>query len=181
MPLLLLAAALAANITATVRIEVRDYSLTLPAHVHAGRTAFTLDNRGAEPHEVRFLRLAAPHAVDDFVAWQKSGQPIPEWLEPAGGIGSVAPGLTVDYVATLTAGPYVVLCGDSSPDGTSHLAKGMFAAVQVDPDGASAPAPDAEAWFSAELTPGRYLLMCAVIEDAGRHYDLGMIYRFVIQ
>ena len=258
MPLLLLAAALAANITVTLRIEVRDYSLTLPAHVHAGRTAFTLDNRGTEPHEVRFLRLAAPHTVDDFTAWQKSGQPIPEWLVPSGGIGSVAPGLTVDYVATLTAGSYVVLCGDSSPDGTSHLAKGMLAAMQVDPDGASAPAPDAdltvvltdhhfllsapvsagrpvwhirntgsephqalvvklpdgineyaergwfdhgslgarpgrpvggvidvppdaEAWFSAELTPGRYLLLCAVIEEAGRHYDLGMIYRFVIE
>ena len=38
----------------------------------------------------------------------------------------------------------MVLCGDSSPDGTSHLAKGMFAALQVDPGGVPAPAPDAD-------------------------------------
>jgi hypothetical protein len=254
----MLAAALTASITATVRIDVRDYAMSLPAHLPAGRTGFTLNNRGTEPHEVRFLRLAAPHTLDDFVTWQKSGRPIPEWLVPSGGIGSVAPGLTADYVATLTAGSYVVLCGDSSPDGTSHLAKGMFTALQVDPGGVPAPAPDAdlmvvlsdhhfllsapvpggrpvwhvrntgsephqalvvklpegtnelqerawfdhdshgarpgqpvggaidvppdgEAWFSAELTPGRYLLLCAVLEEGGRHYDLGMIYRFVIE
>jgi hypothetical protein len=140
----MLAALLAANATAAVRIEVRDFAMALPARLPAGRTAFTLDNRGAEPHEVRFLRLAAPHTVDDFVAWQKSGLPIPAWLVPSGGIASVAPGLTADYVAALTAGSYVVLCGDSSPDGTSHLAKGMFAALQVDPGGVPAPAPDAD-------------------------------------
>jgi hypothetical protein len=75
-PLLVLAALLASNATAAVRVEVRDFTMSLPARLPAWRTAFTLDNRGAEPHEVRFLCRAAPQAVDNFVAWQKSGQPI---------------------------------------------------------------------------------------------------------
>jgi hypothetical protein len=42
-------------------------------------------------------------------------------------------------------------------------------------------APGAEASFQTDLTPGRYLLLCAMAEDEGRHYELGMIYRFTIE
>ena len=39
-------------------------------------------------------------------------------------------------------------------------------------------APGAEASFRTDLKPGKYLLLCAMSEDEGRHYELGMIYRF---
>jgi hypothetical protein len=42
-------------------------------------------------------------------------------------------------------------------------------------------APGAEASFETNLKPGKYLLLCAMNEDEGRHYDLGMIYRFEIE
>jgi hypothetical protein len=42
-------------------------------------------------------------------------------------------------------------------------------------------APGAEASFRTDLKPGRYLLLCAMSEDEGRHYELGMIYRFEIE
>jgi hypothetical protein len=42
---------LAADATAAVRIEVRDFAMSLPARLPAGRTAFPLDNRGAEPQD----------------------------------------------------------------------------------------------------------------------------------
>ena len=29
--------------------------------------------------------------------------------------------------------------------------------------------------------PGKYLLLCSMSEDEGRHYDLGMIYRFTVE
>ena len=41
--------------------------------------------------------------------------------------------------------------------------------------------PDQDAWFSVELKPGRYILLCSMIEEEGRHFDLGMIYRFTIE
>src|SRR5262249_42460735 len=64
-----------------------DYALALPARVPSGLSTFALTNKGAEPHYVRFVRLADGHTVDDFAAWQKSGAPIPKWLVTAGGIG----------------------------------------------------------------------------------------------
>ena len=42
-------------------------------------------------------------------------------------------------------------------------------------------APGAEASFETSLKPGKYLLLCAMNEDEGRHYELGMIYRFTIE
>lgn len=38
-----------------------------------------------------------------------------------------------------------------------------------------------EAWFRVDLPPGRYLLLCGELEQEGRHFDLGMIYRFTIE
>ena len=42
-------------------------------------------------------------------------------------------------------------------------------------------APGAETSFRTDLKPGKYLLLCAMTEDEGRHYELGMIYRFTIE
>ena len=39
----------------------------------------------------------------------------------------------------------------------------------------------AEAWVTLDLTPGRYILLCGQLEEEGRHFDLGMIYRFEIE
>ena len=38
-----------------------------------------------------------------------------------------------------------------------------------------------EAWFRVDLPAGRYLLICGELEQEGRHFDLGMIYRFQIE
>ena len=38
-----------------------------------------------------------------------------------------------------------------------------------------------EAWFQVDLPTGRYLLICGELEQEGRHFDLGMIYRFTIE
>ena len=42
-------------------------------------------------------------------------------------------------------------------------------------------APGADMTFQTDLKPGKYLLLCAMNEDEGRHYELGMIYRFQIE
>ena len=246
-------------LAAAVQIQASDFALSLPAQVPAGVTTFAFVNKGAEPHSVRFLQLGAGKSFDDFVAWQKSGSPIPEWLVTVGGVGSVAPGMSEEYITSLAAGSYVVLCSYPSPDGTVHSSKGMYAALRVgpaaseekapsDPDlnlrlhdhgfqlsapieggrklwrventgsdahqvliihlpegvseyqergwfsgGSKGPRPgvpvggvieippDGEAWFRSDLKPGRYLLLCSVQEEEGRHYDLGMIYRFTVE
>jgi hypothetical protein len=47
--------------------------------------------------------------------------------------------------------------------------------------GVESVAPGKEAAFETDLKPGKYLLICTLKEDEGRHYDLGMIYRFEIE
>jgi uncharacterized cupredoxin-like copper-binding protein len=246
-------------LAAAVQIQATDYTLSLPPAIPSGINTFAFENKGAEPHYVRFVRIAPGHTMDDFIAWQKSNIAIPDWLISSGGIGAVAPGMTEQFTATLAAGSYAAICTYPAADGMPHAAKGMYAALQVGPAVSSerAPAnedltvtmhdhgfqltapvppgkplwrihnngsephqallvrlpetanefqerlwftkgsrgtrpgvpvggvvelqPDADAWFSVELKSGRYLLICTVVEQEGRHYDLGMIYRFTIE
>ena len=212
--------------------------MTLPAHVHAGRTAFTLDNRGAEPHEVRFV-CVWPRRTPSTISWRGRNRvrPFPTGSCPSGGIGSVAPGLTattsprstpailrgaVRYSvarrdaasgegdvrarcrsigrrvrgrapeadltvvlsdhhfllsAPMPAGRPVVAHPEHrlrAASGAGREAAGRSRRIRPSADGSITEAaarvragrsaasidvpPDGEAWFSAELTPGRYLL-----------------------
>lgn len=255
----MIAALVLSTLATVVPIQATDYALTLPAQIPSGVTTFTFENKGSEPHYVRFVRLAKSHTIDDFIAWQKSGAAIPDWLVSTGGIGTVAPGMAEEFTASLPEGAYAVICTYPTADGTPHVAKGMYASLRVGPDVSPdrAPAsedltvtmhdhgfqltapvpggkprwkvhnngsephqallirlpedanefqerqwfangsrgsrrgipvggvvelqPDADAWFTVELKPGRYLLICTVLEEEGRHFDLGMIYRFTIE
>ena len=155
--LLLLGLLAAAAPPAAVHIEASDSAIVLPAHVASGLVAFTLDNRGSEPHEIRLVRVTGTHTFDDFVQWQKSGQPIPDWLEPAGGLAAVAPGLHQKYVMSLDPGTYVALDSYPSADGTPHSVKGLFAQVIVDKATGPASAPP-EADITIAMTDHHFLL-----------------------
>jgi len=60
-----------------------------------------------------------------------------------------------------------------------HGSKGPEPGERV--GGVESIAPGKEASFETNLTPGTYLLICTMQEEEGRHYDLGMIYRFEIE
>src|SRR5215510_7788956 len=128
-------------LAAAVQIQATDYALTMPAKIPAGLTTFTFENKGAEPHYVRFVRIAPGHSLDDFTAWQKTGGAIPDWLVSSGGIGTISPGMSEEFIATLAAGSYVVLCTYPSADGTPHLQKGMYAPLEVGPGTSDQRAP----------------------------------------
>ena len=116
----------------TASVIAEDYKLTLPEKLGAGRNRFTFENRGKEPHYFRLMRFADGKGIDDFLAWRKSHTPLPDWLLPAGGAGTLAPGEHAEYAEDLAAGRYVVFCGHPSPDGTQHVDKGMYASLTVE-------------------------------------------------
>ena len=60
-----------------------------------------------------------------------------------------------------------------------HGSKGQEPGERV--GGVDSVAPGSEATFETDLEPGRYILICTMNEEEGRHYDLGMIYRFEIE
>src|SRR5262249_56864104 len=96
-------------LAAAVPIQATEYTLTMPARVPAGLTTFTFENKGKEPHYVRFVKIAAGHTMDDFVAWQKEGEKaggaIPDWLVSSGGLGASAPGPSEEVTPPPAAGP----------------------------------------------------------------------------
>ncbi len=40
---------------------------------------------------------------------------------------------------------------------------------------------DGDAWLGIDLRAGQYILLCSMLEQEGRHFELGMIYRFSIE
>jgi hypothetical protein len=256
--ILALAFAAALQSSDIIAIRATDYAITLPAKIPSGLVTFSFENGGTEPHYVRFVRIVSGHTMDDFVAWQKAGGAIPDWLESSGGPGALAPGLRQEFTITLAAGRYVALCSYPSKDGGApHVSRGMYAPIEVGPAASSARPPaadltvtlhdhgfqltapieggparwhihnngsephqalivrlpegvtewqertwlsggrvprggvpmgglvelaaDADAWISLDLKAGRYILICSMLEQEGRHFDIGMIYRFTIE
>jgi len=60
-----------------------------------------------------------------------------------------------------------------------HGSKGAEPGERI--GGVESVAAGKEASFETDLKPGNYLLLCTMSEEEGRHYDLGMIYRFAIE
>lgn len=125
-------------------VVAQDFKLTVPERLAIGRNAFVFENRGREPHYFRLMRFAEGRGIDDFLAWRQSRAPLPPWLIPSGGAGTLAPGERTEYAVNLAAGRYVVFCGHPSPDGVPHVDKGMVTMLTVEgsADVAAANAPD---------------------------------------
>jgi hypothetical protein len=62
------------------------------------------------------------------------------------------------------------------------IAQGAHGPAPGDPRGGVLEIPiNSEAWFRVDLPAGRYVLLCGELEQEGRHFDLGMVYRFTIE
>ena len=62
------------------------------------------------------------------------------------------------------------------------IASGSRSPAPGEPRGGVLEVPiNGEAWFRVDLPPGRYVLLCGELEQEGRHFDLGMVYRFEIE
>jgi hypothetical protein len=235
--------------SAPAAITLTDDTVLIRAtHIATGVGQVTIANTGTAPHDIRFVRIGVGHTFEEFKAWKDSGKPIPEWLVSSGGVAAIGPGVRVDYIASFTAGHYVVLSDNRvfqpleavsvrsspftppDPDLTVTLhdhgfqltapvpgGRPWFHVVNTGsephqmlivrlPEGANefrqrawisggsrgeSPgeqfggilelAPGAQAWYRIALKPGRYVLLCGEIEQEGRHFDLGMVYRFEIE
>jgi hypothetical protein len=114
-------------------VVARDFKLELPNRGSAGIVRFRFVNEGREPHYARFVRVEGDHSLADFEGWRHAGGPLPAWLIPAGGIGTIAPGESVEYSTRLIPGEYIAYCGHPSPDGVPHVDKGMYARFTIEP------------------------------------------------
>lgn len=116
----------------TLRIIATDYGFEVQGAATAGPVRLELVNRGRELHHSQILRLEDGKSLADLAAFPHDAAP-PAWAIPVGGPGAVDPGLTSQSIQDLEAGTYAVICFIPSPDGVTHVAKGMAASFTVAP------------------------------------------------
>jgi len=160
------AAAPAATATAgPITVTATDFKLDMPATVPAGAVSIRLVNSGKEFHQAQILRLDQGKTVADLKAAMKHEGPLPPWLHFVGGPNGVGPGQDATGIASLAPGKYALVCLIPSPDGVSHLMKGMIQPFEVTAGGAEAALPVA----SDTVRLGDYTFESGRPITAGQH------------
>ncbi len=86
---------------AKVVIRLVDYAFVMDRPLTAGRHVIRVESKGAEPHEIGILKLAAGKTAADFQAWVQKPQGQPPLGESGGGIAALAPDLLTTSRSTL--------------------------------------------------------------------------------
>jgi uncharacterized cupredoxin-like copper-binding protein len=160
------AAAPAATATASpITVTATDFKLDMPATVPAGAVSLRLVNSGKELHQAQIVRLDQGKTIADLEAAMKHEGPPPPWLRFVGGPNGIGPGQEATSIASLAPGTYALVCLIPSPDGVSHLMKGMIQPFEVSGGGAEAALPVA----SDTVRLGDYSFESARPITAGQH------------
>jgi len=135
------AAPAATAMASPITVTATDFKLDMPATIPAGAVSIRLVNSGKEFHQAQILRLDQGKTVADLEAAMKHEGPPPPWLRFVGGPNGVGPGQEATGIASLAPGKYALVCFIPSPDGVSHLMKGMIQPFEVSAGGAEAALP----------------------------------------
>jgi plastocyanin len=150
-----------------LQIEASDFAFKAPAQSPAGVTRIVVDNVGKEEHQAQVARLADGKTFADLTAALQQPDPAAalSLLTLSGGPTGVAPGATVATASNLGPGQYAFLCFIVSPDGVPHVAKGMFAPLEVTGTAVDAPLPAGD----AELALQDFAYVGVTSLAAGQH------------
>jgi uncharacterized cupredoxin-like copper-binding protein len=159
------AAAPAATALSPITVTATDFKLDMPTTVPAGAVSIRLVNSGKEFHQAQILRLDQGKTIADLEAAMKHEGPPPPWLHFVGGPNAISPGQEATSIASLSPGNYALVCLIPSPDGVSHLMKGMIQPFEVSGGGAAAALPVA----GDTVRLGEYSFEPARPITAGRH------------
>lgn len=146
-------------------IMAQEFTFDAPDTVPAGHTRVTLMNHGTEPHHAFIVRLDSGHVAGELLQAFTSGDGrLPAWAFLVGGPNVNAEGLS-EAVVELAPGNYAMICAIASPDGTTHVAKGMVRQLTVVPSDArtAAPTPD------LTITMSDYAFTSSAPITAGQH------------
>lgn len=171
-----------------VDVVAEDYAFLAPGRIPSGWTTFRMRNDGQEHHVLLLYRLPEEKTFEDYTkltmpfervlqaldegevdpdeAVQMLMSLLPEWssaIQPMGGPGLVAEGMTAEASVYLEPGNYVMECYVRTQEGLLHSSLGMMRPLVVRADSSSAAPPDADARLTlsegefdveAKLTPG---------------------------
>jgi hypothetical protein len=162
------AAPAATAMASPITVTATDFKLDMPATIPGGAVSFRLVNTGKELHQAQIVRLEQGKTVADLKKAMNHESPPPPWLRFVGGPNGIAPGQEATSMSSLVPGSYALICLIPSPDGVSHLTKGMIQPFEVSAGGAEAALPVASDtvrlneydFVSARpITPGRHTFL----------------------
>lgn len=122
--------------TQTLAYTGKEYSFAGPATVAAGVTRIDLQNVGTQAHDLQVAHIPdssptpsdLPKLETMFAEAQIGSEGAPTII---GDTHSTDPGQTSSVTVNLTAGRYILSCGDTAADGTAHFANGMIMVLTV--------------------------------------------------
>lgn len=187
----------------TMRIIARDNgkdnkafrgSFNLPTLVHTGLTEVQFTNRGSQDHMAQFFllkggvseakfikRLTALFSTQDPKKVVAALKDLLAIASAAGGAESVTPGSNQNVIENLRPGHYVVVCFDTTSDGTPHFLLGMTKSFFAVGAGISHATPhskgtvlefDHQINVPHVITHSRPLLLKVVVHDQTHEFSL---------
>lgn len=132
-------------------------TFSVPKSVEGGVVEIELTNSAKGDHGAQLIGATDGHTAQEALkagnAWGESGKPLPEWVIPAGGVGSVPSGETASVTQQLTPGKYVVVDLDSDANVELDVT-GSSGAGELASDGGAIEATEYE-FSSTGLKPGK--------------------------
>lgn len=115
-----------------IKVTMRDFSFDTPDTLTPGQLTYQVTNRGAQAHEMVFLRLAGGKTWKDLMAFLQTPQAATLPGSIVGGMSALSPGETAWVTMDLVPGTYVILCflPDKS-SGLLHVQLGMICSITV--------------------------------------------------
>ena len=127
------------------RVELADYSITMPNTIAGPSVEFDMVNVGSLAHEVDLAQVEPGTTAEEVVAWssRKAPQTTDLLIADPGGATAIGAGNELGYARTLAPGTYVFSCHFPAADGMNHLEHGMIAVFTVtDANHAATPTTD---------------------------------------
>jgi hypothetical protein len=119
-----------------------DYAYAAPDTLTSGWVTVRMTNRGREPHHGQLLRLNEGTTFEGVAtALRQEGEAAVRLTSLAGGPAVIDPQRTDEVTLDLEPGTYALVCLVPSPDGVSHVTKGMLKRVEVSASDWSQAAP----------------------------------------
>jgi len=115
-----------------VKVELADYSITMPDTIAGPSVEFDVVNSGLLAHELDLAQIEPGTTVEEVLAWIDRGAPDNEVLiADPGGMTVIGAGNELGYARTLAPGTYVFSCHFPAADGMNHLEHGMITVFTV--------------------------------------------------
>jgi len=116
----------------TVTITATPGRLAVSADsVAAGPVTLTLQNRAGTIVSAQLLAVRNDHTPADAARLIAAGQPLPEWIGPAGGVGNVAPGASAGVTFAMPPGGYVIASTVTDSTGMPQYRRGYTVTLQA--------------------------------------------------